>query len=342
MKAIIRKEYETPASLMLKEVKRPEPKPNEILVKVLAASVNKADWHLLRGKPFPVRLMAGFFKPKNLILGADIAGIVERVGSEVTQFRPGDEVYGELSGSGFGGFAEYVTTDEKRLAKKTSNLTYEETAALPIASITALQGLRDKGKIKAGQEVLINGASGGVGSYAIQIAKAYGAQVTAVCSTTKVENALNQGADHVIDYTVQDFTKHKKQYDLIFDVVGNHSVTAISRVLKRNGYYVSCAFSMGAILLGPWKTLTEKKKMISLLASANQADLQTISKLAEEGRLKPFIEKSFTLDDVPEALQIIGKGRSAGKLVITIQCVSNIADYFTKKKVKLSLQKMTV
>lgn len=318
MKAIIRKEYGTPARLMLREIERPEPKPNEILVKVLAASVNKADWHLLSGKPFPIRLMAGLFKPKYQTLGADIAGIVERVGSGVTQFRPGDEVYGDLSGSGFGGFAEYVITDESRLAIKPSNLTYEETAALPMASITALQGLRDKGKIREGQEVLINGASGGVGSYAIQIAKAYGAKVTAVCSTAKVKNALNQGADHVIDYTNQDFTKGKKQYDLIFDVVGNHAVTVISQVLKRNGCYVSCAFSMSAILLGPWKTLTEKKKMVSLLASANQADLQTISKLAEEGKIRPVIERSFTLDDVPEALQIIGKGRSAGKLVITI------------------------
>lgn len=318
MKAIIRKEYGTPASLMLREIERPEPKPNEILVKVLAASVNKADWHLLRGKPFPVRLMAGFFKPKSPILGADIAGIVERVGSRITRFRPGDEVFGDLSGSGFGGFAEYVITDENRLAKKPSNLTYEEAASLPMASITALQGLRDKGKIREGQEVLINGASGGVGSYAIQIAKAYGAKVTAVCSTAKVESAVQQGADHVIDYTTQNFTKGKKQYDLIFDVVGNHSVTAISQVLKRNGCYVSCAFSVSVILLGPWKTLTEKKKMVSLLASANQADLQTISKLAEEGKIRPVIEKSFTLDDVPEALQIIGKGRSAGKLVITI------------------------
>lgn len=318
MKAIINEQYGSPDILALKEVDRPEPKPHEVLVKVLAASVNKADWHLLRGEPFPIRLMAGLRKPKYQILGADVAGVVERVGQAVSQFKRGDEVFGDLSGNGFGGFAEYVAADEKYLAKKPSNLTYEETAALPLAAITALQGLRNKGKISAGQEVLINGASGGVGSYAIQIAKSFGANVTAVCSTGKVDNALTQGADRVIDYTVQDFTKDDKQYGLIFDVVANHSLQAISRVLCRKGTYVSCAFSMGAMFLGPWKSMTEGKKMINLLASANAADLQYIGKLAEEGKLTPMIERTFTLDDVPEALQIMGSGRAAGKLIITL------------------------
>ncbi len=318
MKAIIHEKYGSPDMLELREVDRPEPRPHEVLVKVLATSVNKADWHLLQGEPFPVRLMAGLRKPKYQILGADIAGVVERVGRKVTQFGRGAEVFGDLSGSGFGGFAEYVAADEKRLAKKPSNLTYEETAALPVAAITALQGLRNKGKINAGQQVLINGASGGVGSYAIQIAKSFGANVTAVCSTGKIENALKQGADAVIDYRVQDFTRDNKQYDLIFDVVGNHSLTAISRVLRRKGAYVSCSFSIGVMVSGPWKSMIERKKMMNLLASATPADLQFISKLAEEGKLKPVVDKTFTLDDVPEALQIIGQGRVAGKLVVTL------------------------
>lgn len=318
MKAIINKSYGLPDLLELQEVDRPEPKPNEVLVKVLAASVNKADWHLLTGKPLPVRLMTGLFKPGIRTLGADMVGIVERVGKDVTQFRPGNEVFGDLSATGFGSFAEYVVTDEKHLAQKPSNLSYEETAALPMAAITALQGLRDKGKIKTRQEVLINGASGGVGGFAIQIARSFGARVTAVCSTTKVAAAKKQGAEVVIDYTMQDFTRRAKQYDLIFDVVGNHSINAIDRVLKKGGRYVSCAFSPGAMFLGPWKSLTQGKKMINMFAVTTQADLQYISKLAEDGQLIPLIQRTFTLDDVPEALWTIGQRSPSGKLVITI------------------------
>lgn len=318
MKAIVNERYGSPDILELREVKRPEPKPNELLVKVLAASVNRVDYYMLKGEPFPVRLAGGLFKPKHQILGADIAGIVERVGSQVSQLKVGDEVYGDLSGIGFGGFAEYVATDEKILTKKPITLSFEETAALPMAAVTALQGLRDIGKIKAGQEVLINGASGGVGGFAIQIAKAFGTKVTAVCSTKKLKNALAQGAHQVIDYKVQDFTRSKKQYDLIFDVVGNHSINSLSQVLKIKGTYVSTAFSMATLFLGPWKSMTEGKKMTNFLAKANLADLQFICKLAEEGKLKPVIERTFTLDDVPEALHKIGKGSSSGKLVITI------------------------
>ena len=318
MKAIVNERYGSPDILELREAERPTPKPNEVLVKVLAASVNRADLYMLRGEPFPVRIAGGLFKPKYQILGSDIAGNVERAGSKVSQLKIGDEVYGDLSGIGFGGFAEYVTVDEKLLAKKPSTLSFEEAAALPMAAVTALQGLRDVGKIKAGQEVLINGASGGVGGFAIQIAKAFGGKVTAVCSTKKIENALAQGADQVIDYKDQDFTKAKKQYNLIFDVVGNHSVNALSRVLKSKGTYVSSAFSIAAFFLGPWKFITERKKMTNFLAKANQADLQFICKLAEEEKLKPVIERTFTLDDVPEALHTMGKGSSSGKLIIVI------------------------
>lgn len=318
MKAIVNKKYGSPDILELKEVTSPAPKPNEVLVKVFAASINKADEYMLRGEPFPVRIAGGLFKPKYQILGADIAGIVERVGLQVSQLKPGDEVYGDLSGAGFGGFAEYVAADEKLLAKKPSTLTFEETAALPMAAVTALQGLRDIGKLKAGQEVLINGASGGVGGFAIQIAKALGAKVTAVCSTRKMENAFAQGADQVIDYTVQEFTQVKKRYDLIFDVVGNHPVNALSRVLNSKGTYVSAAFSMTTFFLGLWKSMTEGKKMTNFLAKANQADLQFICKLAEEGKLKPVIEKTFALEDLPKAMHKIANGSSSGKLLITI------------------------
>jgi len=318
MKAIVNERYGSPDILELREVQRPVPKPNQVLVKVLAASVNRADSYLLSGKPFPVRIAAGLFKPKFKILGADIAGVVERVGSNVTQLKIGDEVYGDLSGSGFGGFAEYATVEETLLTQKPSTLTFEEAAALPMAAVTALQGLRNVGKIKAGQDVLINGASGGVGGFAIQIAKALGAKVTAVCSTRKMKNATAQGADQVIDYSVEDFTRAKKQYDLIFDVVGNHSVHALSRVLKSKGTYVSSTFSPALLFLGPWKSLSEGKKMSNFLAKANRADLQFICKLAEEGKLKPVIERTFSLNDVPEAIHTIEKGSSAGKLVIVI------------------------
>jgi len=318
MKAIINEKYGSPDILELREVERPEPKPNQVLVKVLAASVNRADYYLLKGEPFPVRLAAGFFKPKNQILGADIAGVVERIGSKVDQLKVGDEVYGDLSSAGFGGFAEYVAVDENLLTKKPSNLSFEETAALPMAAVTALQGLRDVGKLKAGQEVLINGASGGVGGFAVQIAKALGAEVTAVCSTSKIENALNQGADHVIDYTQEDFTKGKKQYDLIFDVVGNHSVNTLSRKLKSKGRYVSSSFSLSTLFLGPWKSIAEGKKMTNFLAKVSKADLQFICKLAEERKLKPMIQQTFTLDDAPEALHKMGSGSSSGKLVIVM------------------------
>ncbi|MCB0635609.1 MAG: NAD(P)-dependent alcohol dehydrogenase [Lewinella sp.] len=318
MKAITRQRYGSPDLLELREVPRPEPGPHEVLIKVLAAAVNKADWHILRGEPLPVRLMAGLTRPKYAILGADIAGIVERVGKEVTQFRPGEAVFGELSATGFGGFAEYVTTDEQRLARKPSNLSFEQAAALPMAAVTALQGLRDKGQIQAGQQVLINGASGGVGSYAVQIAKAYGASVTAVCSTRKKTHARELGADQVIDYKTQDFTRGEARYDLIFDVVGNHGIAALSGVLRRPGTYVTTTFSMGALTLGPWKALTTGQRFHNLLAATNPADLQHLAKLAEEEQIRPVIQQAFTLDDVPEALRLMGQGSLTGKLVITV------------------------
>ena len=318
MKAMIREKYGSPDILVLKEIKRPVPKPYEVLIKVLAASVNRADCFLLQGKPFVVRLTEGLYKPKTLVLGADVAGIVEQTGSEVTQFKPGDEVFGDLSSGRFGGFAEFVTTHEKYLALKPTNLSYEESAALPMASVTALQGLRDEGKLKAGQKLLINGASGGVGSLAIQIAKARGANVTAVCSTLKVGHAKQQGADRVIDYLKTDFTSETHLYDLIFDVVGNYSAKVMSRHLMSEGIYVACAFSPSAILQGTWIKMSQGKNVKVLMAKPKQADLQFISKLAEKQELKPIIDQCYTLDDLPDALREMGKGSAAGKLVISL------------------------
>lgn len=318
MKAIVNEKYGSPDKLVLQEVERPQPGKHEVQIKVLGSALNKADWYLLQGKPFPVRLMAGLFKPKHQILGADVAGIVEKAGMEATQFIPGDEVYGDLSTNGFGGFAEYAVANEKILAQKPSNFSFEQAAALPMASITALQGLRDYGKVKAGQEVLINGASGGVGTFAIQIAKAFGANVTAVCSTTKIEQAKKLGADQVIDYTKENFTLMEKHYDLILDIVGNHSISAIMKVLKAKGIYITCTFSPAVMLLSPWISMISGKRIKSYLANTNQEDLQFIAKLAEEEKLIPVIEKTYTLDDVPEALKKIGSGSTAGKLVISI------------------------
>jgi len=318
MKAISYQEYGSTDMLKLQEVERPEPKENEVLVKVQAAAVNKADWQLLSGKPFPIRMMAGLLKPKYNILGADIAGVVVKVGSKVSQFQPGDEVFGDLSGTGFGGFAEYAVSTENKLCKKSPNLSFQQAAALPMAATTALQGLRDKGNIQKGQKVLINGASGGVGSFAVQIAKAFEADVTAVASTAKVELVYSIGADEVIDYKKKDFTQDKEKYDLIFDLVGNHPVSAIKSVLKRNGRYVSSVFSMSAMVMGPWISITEKKKMINLLASSNQKDLQFISDLVKAGKVKPVIDQCFKLDGVPDAIQYLGKGRARGKVVIEI------------------------
>ena len=235
MKAIVYTKYGSPDVLQLKEVEKPAPKENEVLVKVQAASVNAADWHLLTADIFLVRLNAGLLKPKNTILGCDIAGRVEAVGRDVTQFKPGDKVFGDVFGHNYGGFAEYVTAPESDLALKPANLSFEEAAAVPLAAKTALQGLRDLGQIQAGQKVLINGASGGVGTFAVQIAKSFGAEVTAVCSTRNLDMAHTLGADHVIDYTKEDFTQNGQRYDLILAANGYHPISDYKRALSPKG-----------------------------------------------------------------------------------------------------------
>jgi NADPH:quinone reductase-like Zn-dependent oxidoreductase len=324
MKAIVYTEYGPPDVLQLREVEKPTPKDDEVLVKVHAASVNFGDWSFVRGKPFLVRLMSGgILKPKNEILGADIAGRVEAVGVTVKQFEPGDEVFGDISAWGFGGFAEYVSAPENALALKPANLTFEEAAAVPMASVVALQGLRDKGQIQSGQKVLINGASGGIGTFAVQIAKSFGAEVTGVCSTRNLDMVRSLGADHVIDYTREDFARNEGRYDLILAAAGYRSIFDYKRALSPKGIYVAAGGSMAQIFqpmfLGPWISMTGSKKMGNLSARPNQKDLMFVNELLGAGKVVPVLDRRYPLSEVPEALRYYGQGHSRGKVVITVE-----------------------
>jgi NADPH:quinone reductase-like Zn-dependent oxidoreductase len=319
MKAIVYTRYGPPDVLHLEEIERPVPKDDEVLVRVHAASVNAYDWHMMRAKPFLVRLMGvGFLRPKNRILGADMAGRVEEVGREVKQFGPGDEVFGTVSG----GFAEYVCAPETALASKPANLSFEEAAAVPMAAITALQALRDRGQIQRGQKVLINGASGGVGTFAVQIAKSFGAEVTAVCSTKNLDKARTIGADKVIDYTREDFTKSGQRYDLILAANGYHSILAYRRSLSPGGTYVNAAGSMAQLfqvmLLGPLLSMTGSRKMRGFVAKRNQKDLAFMKELLEAGRVVPVIERRYSLGQAAEAVRYVEEGHARGKIVITL------------------------
>ncbi len=321
MKAIVYTQYGSPDVLTLKEVPTPSPTENQVLIKVFAASVNAADWHLLTADIFLVRLMAGLFKPSKPILGADVAGRVEAVGSKVTQFKPGDAVFGEIAG-GSGSFAEFAVSDEKYLALKPANLDFEQAAAAPLAAMTALQGLRDVGQIKAGQKVLINGASGGVGSFAVQIAKAFGAEVTAVCSTRNLEQARSLGADHVVDYTQENFTESGRQYDLILAANGYHPIRAYQRALAPMGVYVMAggkpAQLFEALLLGPFLSKKGGKRLAALSAQAKKEDLLTVKELLEAGKIAPLMDRRYPLNEVPEAMRYLGAGHARGKVVITV------------------------
>jgi len=322
MKAIVNHTYGSPDVLQLEEVPKPAPGIDEILVKVMAASTAAGDWHLLRGKPFLVRFMFGLLKPKHKILGSDVAGIVEAVGRNVTQFQPGDEVYGDLSPYGFGAFAEYVAAPARAFAPKPASLTFEEAAAVPVSAVTALQGLRDHGHIQPGQKVLINGASGGVGTYAVQIAKALGADVTAVCSTGKIDLVRALGADHVIDYTQQDFTQTGQHYDLILAANGYQPLSAYQRALAPKGRYVmsggSTAQMFEAMLLGPLRSKKGGQQLGNFLAKPNQKDLIFLKELIEAGKVKPVIDRSFLLHNVPDAIRYVEEGHAKGKVVITV------------------------
>ena len=325
MKAIVTEKYGAPDVLKFEEVQKPAPGENELLIQVQAAAANAGDWHLLRGDPFLVRLMFGLLKPKIKILGADVAGRVEAIGNNVTQFQPGDEVFGDLSGSGFGAFAEYVAVPEDAVALKPARLTFEEAAAVPSAAITALQGLRDQGHAlrQAGQKVLVNGASGGVGSFAVQIAKSFGAEVTGVCSTRNVEMVGSLGADHVIDYTQEDFTKNGKGYDLILDVVAYRSIFAYKRALSPGGVCVVVGGSMSIILqaafLGPLISMMGSKKIgLVMWKPNNKEDLVILEELFDAGKVKPVIDRCYPLSEVPEAMRYVEEGHALGKVVITI------------------------
>ncbi len=322
MRAIVYHTYGSPDVLELEEVEKPAPQDDEVLVKVYAASVNALDWHLLRADPFLARLNMGLLKPKHQILGADVAGRVEAVGGNVKQLRPGDEVFGDIFESGLGGFAEYVCTREVALVLKPSNISFDEAAAIPVAALTALQGLRDKGQIQPGQKVLINGASGGVGTFAMQIAKALGAEVTAVCSTRNVDMVRSLGADQVIDYTKEDFTKSGQRYDLILAVNGYHPILDYKRALSPKGRYVMTGGNMAqffqAIALGPVISMTGSQKMGNFLAKANHNDLLFIKELLEAGKVKPVIDRRYPLSEVAEAIRYLEEGHAQGKVVITV------------------------
>jgi NADPH:quinone reductase-like Zn-dependent oxidoreductase len=319
MKAIVYKEFGPPDVLRLEEIPKPTPSDDEVMVKIHSASVNYGDYAFLIGEPFFLRLMgAGLLKPSHRILGLDMAGEVEAFGKNIKQFQPGDEVFGE---SGFSAFAEYRCVTEDKLVLKPANISFDEAAAVPESAVTALQGLRDKGQIRSGQKVLINGASGGVGTFAVQIAKSFGAEVTGVCSTGKLDMVHSIGADHVIDYTEEDFTKSGQRYDLILAANGSRPILEHRRALGPEGIYVATgptAQLFQAMFLGPFMSMTGSKKMGSSARTANKEDLVVMKELLEAGKVVPVIDKRYPLSEVPEALRYIGEGHALGKVVITV------------------------
>jgi NADPH:quinone reductase-like Zn-dependent oxidoreductase len=319
MKAIVYHDYGSADVLGVEEVQKPTAGDHEVLIRVRAASVNPLDWHFMRGKPYLLRMAAGLRKPKITRLGVDVAGDIESVGWNVTQFKPGDEVFGSARGA----FAEYVCASERALVVKPSGVTFEQAASVPVAAATALQGLRDKGRIQPGQKVLINGAAGGVGTFAVQIARSFGADVTAVCSTRNVDMVRSIGADHVIDYTREDFTRSGRRYDLILDMVGNHSLSACRRALTSKGVYVSVGGQVGdwiglpadllKLLVASW---VGSQKMAPMLAKLNQGDLAILCELMEAGKVTPVIDRRYSLSEVPEAIRYLEEGHARGKVVI--------------------------
>jgi NADPH:quinone reductase-like Zn-dependent oxidoreductase len=317
MKAIVYTEYGSPDVLQFKDVEKPAPRDDEVLVKVHAASANPADWHLMRAEPFLARLANGLLKPKNTKLGADLAGQVEAVGSNVSQLQVGDDVFGEMSLKELGGFAEYVCAPEELLALKPARMTFEQAAAVPLAAFTALQGLRDKGQIQPGQRVLINGASGGVGTFAVQIAKSFGTEVTGVCSTRNLDMVRSIGADHVIDYTQEDFTQTAQRYDLIFDAVGNRSVSDYKRALSPNGICSVAGFTSLSRLF-QIMLLGGKKVGMMKTAKANKEDLVFIKELLEAGKVVPVIDRCYPLAETAEAIRYLETGHARGKVIITV------------------------
>lgn len=323
MKAIVQDEYGPPDVLELRQIDKPVVEDGQVLVRVHASSVNPADWHFMRGVPYIMRPQSGLGKPKNNVLGRDIAGRVEAVGKDVTRFRPGDEVFANVE---TGGFAEYTCVSEGLLAPKPANLTFEQAAAVPLAALTALQGLRDAGRLQREQKVLIIGASGGVGTFAVQIAKSFGADVTGVCSTRNLEMIRSLGADHVIDYTQDDFTQNGQKYDLILQLAGTRSPSECRRALTSKGTLVLSSGESDGRWLGPVDRIIKavvlspfvSQKLGTFLAKPNKEDLQFLKELIEAGKVTPVIDRTYSLPEVPEAIRYLEKGHARGKVVIAV------------------------
>ncbi len=323
MKAVVYRCYGSPDVLELEDIEKPIPADNEVLVKIKAAAVNPLDWHYMRGSPYIMRLIgSGIGAPKNPRLGVDFAGTVEAVGSEVTQFKPGDDVFG----GGNGAYAEYVNiAEDKGLVLKPANISFEQAASVPIAAITALQALRDKGQIKPGYKVLINGASGGVGTFAVQIAKSYGAEVTGVCSGRNAEMVRSIGADHVIDYKKEDYTENGQKYDLIIDMVGNHSLSENRKVMKPDGKFIIIGGKKGnwlGPLMGPIKAMIYSpfvgQEFVMFIAKMRKQDLNILGELMKSGVITPVIDRSYPLNEVPAAIRYSEEGHARGKIIITV------------------------
>ena len=315
MQAFTYDKYGPPDTLRLAEVEKPTPQAGEVLVRVMANSVNAADWHMVRGKPLFSRFVLGLLRPKHRILGVDIAGEVEAVGSGVSRFKPGDEVYANLLDHGYGGFAEYVSASEDAASLKPANLSFEEAAAVPMAAVTALQALRHHGEIQPGQKVLINGASGGVGTFAVQIAKSYGAEVAGVSSTRNLDLVRSLGADHVVDYTTTDFTESGKRYDLIHDAVGNRSVGDLRGALAEGGKAAVTGFSSMAKMMGA--SLRGGKDVAQVKAKVTAQDLEFLARLIEDGKVRPQIDRRCPFAEVPAAVAYVESGHARGKVVVS-------------------------
>jgi NADPH:quinone reductase-like Zn-dependent oxidoreductase len=324
MKAISYNRYGSADVLKCEEVQKLAARDNEVLIKVRAAAVNPYDWHFMRGEPYPVRIAAGGLrKPKDSRLGADVAGEIEAVGRNITQFKPGDRVFGSCKGA----FAEYACASESKLAMKPDNVTFEQAASVPIAAFTALQGLRDKGRLQPGQKVLVNGAAGGVGTFAVQIAKSFGAEVTGVCSTRNVEMVRSIGADPVVDYTQEDFTKSALRYDVILDCVGNHSFSECRRVLNPRGIYVGAGGTSDNWMIGPLTRAIKalvlswfvSQKQVMVLAKPSKKDLTIMGQLMATGKVTPVIDKRYRLSEVPDAIRYLEAGHARGKVVIIME-----------------------
>ncbi len=322
MKAIVFDRYGSPDVLELREVEIPAPKEDEVLIKISSASVNAADWHLLRADPFLVRFMVGLFKPNFHILGCDAAGVVESVGAKVTRFQIGDRVFADLSLSGWGAFAEYACAKERLTASIPAGVSFDDAASIPVSGATALQAIRDSGKVRHGMSVLINGASGGVGTFAVQIAKQFGAEVTGICSTSKMDLVRTIGADHVIDYTKEDFTRSGKRYDVIMAANGYHPLSAYRRALSLDGVYVMTGGKTqqmtDAMMKGPFVSMMGGPKMGNHMANPNHTDLELIIEMVASGRVKPVIDRRYSLSKTSDALRYIEEGHAQGKVIITM------------------------